>query len=136
MAVKPWRLQLKTGWRAEWEETVTDFVRERVKEARLKKGYSQRELSEIITRSNSYISQIESGRLDVSIVDLIALSTALDQPVRYFVPVYEMLEGELNPQEAELLREFRGIKNPELKDAAVRQVAELAKLEKKPKGNK
>ena len=79
--------------------------------------------------SSSYVSQLESGRLDVALTDLVALSAALDKPVRYFLPVYEVREGQLTPEEESLVQQFRQIKSPSLREAASAHIAQLAKAE-------
>jgi transcriptional regulator with XRE-family HTH domain len=134
--MKTLRFQLRVGWRNEWEDKLTEFIRERIKEAREEKGLSQRELAKIIERSNAYISQVERGLMDAGVIDLVAVSFALDKPIKYFLPLDEKTEGELDWQEQQLIEQFRKIGDDALKAAAVKHVAELAKLDKKPKGKK
>ncbi len=124
------RFQIHIGWRQEWEEKLTNYIKEKVKEAREEQNLSQRELSRIIERSNAYIQQIESGRLDASILDLVGLSLALKKPIKYFLPLYEKDEDELGAREWELLDHFRKIQDGEMQDLAVKQVAQLARTEK------
>ena len=134
--MKTLRFQLRVGWRSEWEDKLTDFIRERIKQARGEKGLSQRELAKIIERSNAYISQVERGLMDAGVIDLVAVSFALDKPIKYFLPLDEKTAGELDWQEQQLIEQFRKIGDDALKGAAVKHVAELAKLDKKPKGKK
>jgi len=50
----------------------------RIKLARLKKGLTQNELSELISVDPSYISNIETGKKNISVVVLVNLVDALE----------------------------------------------------------
>ena len=64
-----------------------DFERigQRVKQARIDKGYTQAELGEIIGCSNNHISHIETAQTKVSLSMLSKLALALGQDLDYFL---------------------------------------------------
>ena len=57
---------------------VTEQILESLREARVRKGFSQRELSARSGVPQSHISKIESGGVDLRISSLIALARVLD----------------------------------------------------------
>ncbi len=57
---------------------VTEQILESLREARVRKGFSQRELSARSGVPQSHISKIESGSVDLRISSLIALARVLD----------------------------------------------------------
>lgn len=59
---------------------------EKVKEARLEAGLSQSELGEKAYFHQASISQIESGKREVSTMELISLSFSLSKPIIFFYP--------------------------------------------------
>ena len=64
-----------------------DFERigQRVKLARINKGYTQAELGEIIGCSNNHMSHIETGQTKVSLSLLLKLAYALDTDLNFFL---------------------------------------------------
>ena len=57
---------------------VTEQILESLREARVRKGFSQRELSARSGVPQSHISKIESGGVDLRMSSLIALARVLD----------------------------------------------------------
>lgn len=57
---------------------VTEQILESLREARARKGFSQRELSARSGVPQSHISKIESGAVDLRVSSLIALARVLD----------------------------------------------------------
>ncbi|MER2492675.1 helix-turn-helix domain-containing protein [Catenovulum sediminis] len=57
---------------------VTEQILESLREARVRKGFSQRELSARSGVPQSHISKIESGSVDLRMSSLIALARVLD----------------------------------------------------------
>lgn len=57
---------------------ITDQILESLREARARKGFSQRELSARSGVPQSHISKIESGGVDLRVSSLIALARVLD----------------------------------------------------------
>lgn len=67
------------------DESAMDYVTEQIlaslKDARVRKGYSQRELSARSGVPQSHISKIESGGVDLRLSSLIAIARVLDLEV-------------------------------------------------------
>ncbi len=57
---------------------VTEQILQSLREARVRKGFSQRALSDRSGVPQSHISKIESGAVDLRVSSLIALARALD----------------------------------------------------------
>ena len=57
---------------------ITEQILESLREARVRKGFSQRELSARSGVPQSHISKIESGSVDLRVSSLIALARVLD----------------------------------------------------------
>lgn len=57
---------------------VTEQILQSLREARVRKGFSQRELSARSGVPQSHISKIESGGVDLRVSSLIALARVLD----------------------------------------------------------
>jgi transcriptional regulator with XRE-family HTH domain len=57
---------------------ITEQILESLREARVRKGFSQRELSRRSGVPQSHISKIESGGVDLRMSSLIALARVLD----------------------------------------------------------
>jgi len=53
-------------------------IGERVKQARVSRGYSQAELAEVLGLSDTYISKIETGKNAMTVTVLVKLSDALN----------------------------------------------------------
>ena len=134
--MEDWLFQLRIGKRDKLEKDLNEFIVSREIEARKEKGWSQRQLGQMLRRSNAYISQVESHRLDLNVVDLIGLSLLLEKPIKYFLPIDEKDKDALSGLEWELVHQFRKIADESIKQAAVKQVAELVKISKKTSGKK
>lgn len=100
-------------WKRKDENKYNRYIREKIKEAREKKGMTQAELAENLYRTQSFISNLESGRLEVSAVDLMGIAYLVEKPMRYFFPVYVPTEGDLADYEWELIHFLRKIGDEE-----------------------
>ena len=60
-------------------------IGQRIKAARVLKGYTQFELGELTDVSNNHISHIESGQTKVSLSLLIKIASVLDKDIEYFL---------------------------------------------------
>lgn len=69
-------------------------IGQRVKQARIDKGYTQAELGEIIGCSNNHMSHIETGQTKVSLSLLLKLAYALDMDLNFFLLDTPYLEKE------------------------------------------
>ena len=124
------RENLKDWVGTEQEHAETqEYVRKRIKKARMEKGISARALSTLIGRTPSYISSLETGRIETKIADLLAIAQATQQPIKYFMPNrYKQKEQELDGEEYELVKNFRKIKTEDAKEIAQKTVKQLAGL--------
>ena len=104
------------------------FIADRMKEARLERGMTQQELAKLVYKSQKNISDLESGRTELNAVDLMMIAHAVEKPVRFFFPVYVPSEGDLTPEEWELIHFFREIREPKLERLLIKQANEYAKL--------
>jgi len=68
------------------EATYLRHVAQRIREQRLSKDMSRRELAEAAGVSDRYVAQVESGRGNVSILILRKLARALDVPMERLLP--------------------------------------------------
>lgn len=100
-----------------------------MREARESEGLSQRQLSAIMSRSNAYISLVESKRLNATVLDLIGFVVALKRPLKYFLPLDEVQDEEITGDEWELLTQYRKLKDEAIRKTAIKQIKELTKLE-------
>lgn len=57
---------------------ATEYIYEELREARLRKGLSQRELSILSGVPQSHISKVESGAVDLRVSSLVAIARVLD----------------------------------------------------------
>lgn len=68
------------------EATYLRDVAERIREQRQAKGMSRRELAEAADISDRYVTQLERGKGNVSILLLRKLARALDIPIERLLP--------------------------------------------------
>lgn len=88
---------------------VTEQILESLREARIRKGFSQRELSTRSGVPQSHISKIESGGVDLRISSLIALARVLD--LELFVAPKKSV-----PAIKSIIRSSKGTQNNSLSD--------------------
>lgn len=60
-------------------------IGQRIKSARLEKGYRQADLGERVGCSNNHMSHIEVGQTKVSLTMLLKISSALEKDLDYFL---------------------------------------------------
>jgi len=81
-----------------------------IKKAREEKGLNQSQLAEKLSRSQATISDIENGKIEVSILTLILIAFELNKPISYFIPemtFFTNLNDLQNKFEEEALSIFR-----------------------------
>ena len=120
------------GKKKEQEDPITYYVRNRIREARAQSGMSQADLAKFVYKSGSAVSDIERGRVQVSVNDLALIAAAVEKPASFFFPpnVRGAEQGTLEPDEQELVQHYRQLgNNTALKKLARRRVKELADLE-------
>ena len=84
------------------------FVRDRIRQAREDAGLSQRDIARLYGVSQSKVSDIERGRVQVSAGQLLEIATLLSKPITFFFPSAST-NRELSKLEAELLDAFRAL---------------------------
>lgn len=65
---------------------IREAFGDRMKEIRLGKGVSQEALAAAADLHRTYVSSVERGERNVSIVNIARLAEALDVPIREFFP--------------------------------------------------
>jgi transcriptional regulator with XRE-family HTH domain len=63
---------------------TNEEIARRIKQARLERGFTQKDLAKFLNKTPSNISDIERCRVQVSAVDLHTLAEALNKPIEYF----------------------------------------------------
>ncbi len=68
-------------------QSEIDYVKigQRIKSARLEKGYSQADLGALVGCSNNHMSHVEVGQTKVSLAMLLKLAFALEKDFDYFL---------------------------------------------------
>lgn len=99
-------------------------IGEKIKEARLNKGYTQEELGEKIDSTGSYIGQIERGERNASMSKIISIAKVLNVGIDYLVGhvelktldenIAEELKNATNSQKEMLVEIIRTIKKYKL----------------------
>jgi transcriptional regulator with XRE-family HTH domain len=103
-----------------------------IRQARIEAKMSQAELAQKAYFRQAAISQIESGKREVTSTDLFLLSYALNKPIIYFFPKRYVLQKEdeqsLTPLEQELLMHVRNLDDNDLRRliAQARALVDLA----------
>ena len=73
----------------------------RIKEARIRRGVTQRSLSKAMKISTAYVSRVERGQSKVNITRLVEISELLKTPLSYLV------SGAVQNEEDYLNKEFK-----------------------------
>ncbi len=129
---------------------INKKIGQRIQEIRKQWGISQIELAERVGVSFQQIQKYEKGITRISVTRLQQVSDALGMDITSFfqaeelsprvsdLPLRYSLETEpekpykhRNREETKLLKYFRRIKNPKLRDGILRQVQGLSELEEK-----
>ncbi len=71
---------------------TNEEIARRIRQARLERGLTQKDLAKFLNKTPSNVSDIERCRVQVSAVDLSLIAQALNKPIGYFYG--EDLEGE------------------------------------------
>lgn len=98
----------KNAWGIEMQPEI-DYVKigQRIKNARLEKGYSQAELGARIGCSNNHMSHVEVGQTKVSLQMLLKLAFVLEKNFDYFLldTPYAKCESIIDSEIAEKLKQ-------------------------------
>lgn len=127
-----WSSFLDSLYQGDVPNSFTIGMGEQIRKARIEAKMSQSELAQKAHFRQAAISQIETGKREVSSTDLIMLSYALNKPIIYFFPQILIREKgdekSLPPLEQELLIQVRRLDDNDLRRLIVqaRALAELA----------
>lgn len=111
--------------------TELDFlVGRRLREARLLTGITQGQLGEALGVSFQAVQKYESGENRLAVGRLAKAAKVLEKPVSYFFTEEPSAGGVvgLTPQEAELVRSFRGIERPDLRESLLKLARQINDL--------
>ena len=110
--------------------TDLDFlVGRRLREARLLTGITQAQLGEALGVSFQAVQKYESGENRLAVGRLAKAAKVLEKPVSYFFTEEPALGAVgLTPQEAELIRNFRGIERPDLRESLLKLARQINDL--------
>lgn len=61
------------------------FTVKQLKKARLESGFDQEKVAELLGRTQSYISKIESGQRKIDITQLKQFAYIYKKPIKYFI---------------------------------------------------
>jgi transcriptional regulator with XRE-family HTH domain len=86
----------------EQDDKMNRHAREKIRQAREETGMSQDELAKHIYKTRGAISDIERGRVQITMGDLVLLAGALQKPITYFSQAES-----LSAREKELISRFR-----------------------------
>ncbi|AFY43255.1 helix-turn-helix domain-containing protein [Nostoc sp. PCC 7107] len=67
------------------EAKILSLLGENLRRIRIEKGYSQEQLAALTGLDRTYISGIERGKRNVSLINLVKLARALDIPTKQIV---------------------------------------------------
>lgn len=112
-------------------DSFTKPMGERIRQARLEKGYSQEELAERIYRRRASLSEMETGKMEVDASTWFLLALNLEKPLIYFLgDKWRYMLGaknlEMTSEQQEILKEFNRLDSSALKKAAIQQIRALA----------
>jgi len=63
---------------------MNEFIVKKVKEARLERGLTQKDLAKLLDRTSASISDLERAKVQVTANDLAILAKYLNKPIEYF----------------------------------------------------
>lgn len=104
-------------------ENINDLIVKRVKDARLEKGLTQKDLADHLGRTAASISDLERGKVQVTASDLYKISQYLRKPIEYFYG--EDFGGKEIQDLVSLLR----IQSPENRKANIEYIQKTIKLQ-------
>jgi len=110
------------------EDKINRYIRERIREAREKRGRTQDELAKELERSRVAVSDIERGKAQVNASDLVIIASYLEKPIAFFYPpaVVGPSKADLSAKEQELVWMFRQLHHDALENVALSQITALA----------
>ena len=120
------------GFKDELPNKFSIAMGELIRQARIEAKMSQAELAEKAYFRQAAISQIETGKRDVTASEIVYLSYALNKPITYFYPMHifniDINRDEISTIEEELLIHVRKLSSDDLRKllAQVKALADLS----------
>ena len=65
-------------------EVSNETIANRIKEARIERGFKQKDVAERLNRTIGAVSQLEQGNVQISVVDLHKLANMFNKPIEFF----------------------------------------------------
>src|ERR1051325_3476892 len=63
---------------------MNDLIVKRIKDARIERGKTQKDLADYLEKTSAAISDLERGKVQVSASDLYKIAQQLNKPIEYF----------------------------------------------------
>ena len=63
---------------------MNNLIAQRVKDARMERGYTQKDLAAHLGKTSAAVSDLERGKVQITASDLHSISQFLNQPIEYF----------------------------------------------------
>ncbi|MBG0786151.1 MAG: helix-turn-helix domain-containing protein [Anaerolineaceae bacterium] len=104
-------------------KTKNDQIVEKIKKARVEKGFTQKDLADHLGRTAASISDLERGKVQVTASDLYKISQYLKKPIEYFFG--EDFGGKEIQDLVSLLR----IQSPDNRKANIEYIQKTIKLQ-------
>lgn len=123
------------GFRDELPNKFSLALGELIHQARIEAKMSQAVLAEKTYFRQAAISQIEKGKREVTVNEIVSLSYILNKPISFFFPTYlyniKLDDDKLSILEQELLMQVRRLNNDDLRRllAQARALADLGNKE-------
>lgn len=85
-------------------------IAKRIKKAREQKGHTQQAIAKLLKKSNVSISDLERGKVQVNVIDLLKIATFLQKPIEYFIA------DEMNDKKSELMQVIKDSTNKTIEE--------------------
>ncbi len=94
------------------DDKANQYIREKVKQARLEANETQDDLAQVLEKNRVAISDLERGRVAASAADLCFISAHYGKPISYFFPPqFTITSDDLSPFEQELIELIRRLED-------------------------
>ena len=91
------------------QEKLIKIVGKRIRDIRKEKKISQEKLAELASLSSSYISDIENGKVNASIVSYYQIAEALNMPLSTLVMAVNTADKKTEAELADLFNQARNL---------------------------
>ena len=94
------------------QKEINSILGERVKDLRIKNGYTRENLAEKISVSTRFLADLESGKVGVSISTLKNIAVVLDTTADYLIGISELNKSDLT--KVALVKKLESFSNEQL----------------------